>query len=51
MGCAANWRLVFPDPPAGFQLIVTDLRGHGPIFGPWTAPFLDRAHAFLGGPA
>jgi pimeloyl-ACP methyl ester carboxylesterase len=29
MGCAANWRLIFPDPPAGFRLIAPDLRGHG----------------------
>jgi pimeloyl-ACP methyl ester carboxylesterase len=29
MGCAANWRLVFPEPPAGFRLVAPDLRGHG----------------------
>ena len=29
MGCAANWRLVFPEPPAGFRLVAPDMRGHG----------------------
>lgn len=28
-GIGANWNLVFPAPPDGFQLIVPDLRGHG----------------------
>jgi pimeloyl-ACP methyl ester carboxylesterase len=28
-GVGANWRLHFPEPPDGFQLIIPDLRGHG----------------------
>lgn len=28
-GAGCNWELIFPEPPAGFQLIVPDLRGHG----------------------
>jgi pimeloyl-ACP methyl ester carboxylesterase len=29
MGCGADWRYLFTEPPAGFQLIAPDLRGHG----------------------
>ena len=29
MGAGADWKYVFPDDPAGFQVIVPDLRGHG----------------------
>ena len=29
MGAGANWQHVFPTDPAGFQLIIPDLRGHG----------------------
>jgi pimeloyl-ACP methyl ester carboxylesterase len=29
MGIGEDWRLVFPDEPAGYRLIVPDLRGHG----------------------
>jgi pimeloyl-ACP methyl ester carboxylesterase len=29
LGCGANWRHIFPEPPAGFTLIAPDLRGHG----------------------
>jgi pimeloyl-ACP methyl ester carboxylesterase len=28
-GSGADWKHVFPEPPAGFQLIAPDLRGHG----------------------
>ena len=28
-GIGANWNLIFPQPPEGFQLIIPDLRGHG----------------------
>ena len=28
-GAGVNWRLVFDEPPAGYRLIVPDLRGHG----------------------
>jgi pimeloyl-ACP methyl ester carboxylesterase len=29
MGCGADWRHIFKDPPAGYRLIAPDLRGHG----------------------
>ena len=28
-GVGANWNLIFKEPPAGYRLIVPDLRGHG----------------------
>jgi pimeloyl-ACP methyl ester carboxylesterase len=28
-GIGANWDLIFPQPPQGFQLVIPDLRGHG----------------------
>lgn len=28
-GIGANWELIFAEPPAGFQLLSPDLRGHG----------------------
>jgi pimeloyl-ACP methyl ester carboxylesterase len=34
MGCGANWRLIFPETPAGFRLIAPDLRGHGRSMNP-----------------
>jgi len=35
-GIGANWELIFKKPPAGFQLIVPDLRGHGRSTNPST---------------
>ena len=29
MGIGADWRLVFPRDPAGYRVVVPDLRGHG----------------------
>jgi pimeloyl-ACP methyl ester carboxylesterase len=34
MGCGADWRYLFADVPAGFQLIAPDLRGHGSTANP-----------------
>jgi len=34
MGCGADWRYLFPEPPAGFRLIAPDLRGHGATANP-----------------
>lgn len=28
MGCGADWRYLFKEPPAGYRLIAPDLRGH-----------------------
>jgi pimeloyl-ACP methyl ester carboxylesterase len=28
-GSSADWKLIYPDPPDGFCLVVPDLRGHG----------------------
>lgn len=28
-GVGANWELIFKEPPAGYRLIIPDLRGHG----------------------
>lgn len=28
-GVGANWELIFKEPPAGYRLVIPDLRGHG----------------------
>lgn len=34
MGCGADWRYIFKEPPAGYSLIAPDLRGHGASTNP-----------------
>jgi pimeloyl-ACP methyl ester carboxylesterase len=34
LGAGADWKYVFSEPPAGFRLIVPDLRGHGASTNP-----------------
>ena len=34
MGCGADWRYVFKEPPSGYRLIAPDLRGHGASTNP-----------------
>jgi len=35
-GSGADWQYIFKEPPAGFQLIIPDLRGHGRSTNPST---------------
>jgi pimeloyl-ACP methyl ester carboxylesterase len=34
MGCGADWRYIFNEPPEGYRLIAPDLRGHGASTNP-----------------
>jgi pimeloyl-ACP methyl ester carboxylesterase len=34
LGCGADWQHIFAEPPAGYQLIAPDLRGHGASSNP-----------------
>jgi pimeloyl-ACP methyl ester carboxylesterase len=34
MGCGADWRHIFGEPPAGYRVIAPDLRGHGASTNP-----------------
>ncbi len=33
-GVGSNWSVLFPEPPAGFRLVIPDLRGHGKSTNP-----------------
>jgi pimeloyl-ACP methyl ester carboxylesterase len=37
MGAGLDWKYIFQEPPAGFQLIAPDLRGHGSSTNPSNA--------------
>jgi pimeloyl-ACP methyl ester carboxylesterase len=44
MGCGADWRYVFPEPPAGYRLIAPDCAGQGASTGR-PGPYSFRASA------
>ena len=44
LGCGADWRHIFSEPPAGYQLIAPDMRGHGASTNP-TSEFTFRQAA------
>jgi pimeloyl-ACP methyl ester carboxylesterase len=37
LGCGADWRYIFKEPPAGYRVIAPDLRGHGATANPSNA--------------
>ncbi len=41
-GVGANWSLIFKEPPAGYRLVVPDLRGHGRSTNPGWGVFTLR---------
>ena len=50
MGCGADWRHIFKEPPAGYRLIwVVPNGAHGPVFGDRAPQFSSTALAFLRG--
>lgn len=49
MGAGADWKHMFSQPPAGFQLIAPDLRGHGASSNPsGEFSFRQAAHDVVG---
>jgi len=49
MGSGTDWTYIFKEPPAGFQLIAPDLRGHGASTNPSNEfSFREAAHDVLG---
>jgi len=49
MGAGSDWKYIFNDPPAGWQLIALDLRGHGASTNPSGAfSFREAARDIIG---